>query len=1577
MAERDILDTEGTTPSLTRTHRQTIKEKNYTTTNNDRRQYTKNKRERMNQHKEMRRQTRKLDLKNKIPTTGDTQENEKNLPTHTDHTNKDLTDNDDITESDMETCLTEDEEGDKTTGTDDNKDNSNNNNYHDNNDNNTNNNTDHKTVPESDKGGSAVGGTGTQTDVTAGKEDHHKTSGDSVGKGGDRSNRGTQPRKKKPQKLHLASFQEMGKQGIEVDTDMVQVRLDEGSTPNPNGEKDGVGVEVSSGSILTFNEFGADDDNVDSNNGTSGFVGDIYKTLDGQDLQAGYGGILGTPIERQPPKDGYQWLTYVDQHMKGGDLQRTASWEDFFFRQLGDPLTDEDLVGKGNVYYHNIFSIPKDKTEWTIGYLAGHALERNLAGKDAHTFYVYSGLRTVRISSLTDPQDYKPLLEAQKFSPILVDLRRLPAGGGIKNISKKSFYLIPSEFIDIFKLEEVTQEWRDFPNVVFSHDLFSPSGKDPPRLMGKVVFDSNKGRCISLQQYTPPNPNSNQKDEKWAAVELIPWANNNFDNTVKDSFRDIRIGCTVAFDIALNFGKVVPNNVTLVTVLNGVGNERYSNQKLTRTPIMSSEDRMIPMVLSTKTLSDKKWKSIVDYTQETLPPTVVVSENQTILQQYLPTSPILNLSDFLMICLNNKKTGIPNSFDPLLEGWVNDEEKNISILFETSEVSQNITLELIRECMATEESSTLTRDRKCTVTKVFVTVPFGSMITQQNILEMCSNLHFLQKHNPYLEKTVFFEEEVFLQAYSIVNDPVEENMQLQTYQTDPSRRGLLVLSTYGQVENPVQVISTIRCPREGKEIILDLNKHTNQIVNYRFHITSVNSRLFDHLVQKHKMTIQNEFIPPFRNSNNKVKLFRQGTLNASHLQREVVDDIIREASSYDEFAMLRLEDIHGEDPSKSYFGTYMKDRSKQDQGRATLSLLLKESHNAHTTFWPIPGLLNKFWVVIDKKITPMDIKNLLTQANKILISDGRYALNTFLDFSIQGKQEYIIRPDTSYSSAYNPPQVTRQTGASVVITGWPCMVRDEQILHMFSEFGVQLDLSTDTLAWYWAIEIEGFALKIRTNHLPRARQIIQLKSDNLFGLGIHEMNNTIQTHLRVIANGVEHQGDREEKLVLKPEPPKILTETQIQSIKGKLQQPSGLSNPSQDKTILGKEGGGSQDSNRNTNSNSSSNSSSSSINSNSINRNSSSSNSNGSSSSSSSNNGSSSLRSSRVTMTEGSNSISNNGNNRSGGSNNSINSNDSINSNKSKNHHSSTYGSRDSIAINPKGSNAPTGMDTDWFEVGKGGKQYSKKTDNKEAQEIHNKTNTNNFSLLSEDREEKGDTEGEEDAGEDNEKEVQLERETIEKKDLASLARQEKKAQVTHYNAMRKVIVSRNVWAKKELRTILEAYLAPWLKLGYGVAGDALQDLLKLTDEQIRNEVALSLSGQVDEAAGEKEEERVAVTVGPTTPLTQNEEEKGEEVPPADEPLSPMETSDAIHVDQEHKEVEGGLIASQEEKEGETTGGIPQTPLTPHIEKPPEEDSSEDTLHDSEAKQSNSKTSKSNITDFFRPSLPVAGNDLR
>ena len=105
------------------------------------------------------------------------------------------------------------------------------------------------------------------------------------------------------------------------------------------------------------------------------------------------------------------------------------------------------------------------------------------------------------------------------------------------------------------------------------------------------------------------------------------------------------------------------------------------------------------------------------------------------------------------------------------------------------------------------------------------------------------------------------------------------------------------------------------------------------------------------------------------------------------------------------------------------------------------------------------------------------------------------------------------------------------------------------------------------------------------------------------------------------------------------------------------------------------------------------------------------------------------------------------------------------------------------------------------------------------------------------------------------------------------------------------------------------------LKLGYGVAGDALQDLLKLTDEQIRNEVALSISGQVDEAAGEKEEERVAVTVGPTTPLTQNEEEKGEEVPPADEPLSPMETIDAIHVDQEHTEVEGGLIASQEEKE--------------------------------------------------------------
>ena len=181
---------------------------------------------------------------------------------------------------------------------------------------------------------------------------------------------------------------------------------------------------------------------------------------------------------------------------------------------------------------------------------------------------------------------------------------------------------------------------------------------------------------------------------------------------------------------------------------------------------------------------------------------------------------------------------------------------------------------------------------------------------------------------------------------------------------------------------------------------------------------------------------------------------------------------------------------------------------------------------------------------------------------------------------------------------------------------------------------------------------------------------------------------------------------------------------------------------------------------------------------------------------------------------------------------------------------------------------------------------------------------------------------------------------------------------------MRKTISDRNVWPRKESRTILGAYLEPLLVLGYGEAGDALQDLLKLTDEQIRDAVAASISGKVEDSEVKGGEPQGGEdTATPLAPVI--EVETKEEVPPVVMHEPPKEAVDTEQITPEQEEVVWDIFATQIEEGGASLGGIPQAPLTPHIEKPPEETSSEATPPASVVQQSNSKNS--NITDFFRP----------
>ena len=91
------------------------------------------------------------------------------------------------------------------------------------------------------------------------------------------------------------------------------------------------------------------------------------------------------------------------------------------------------------------------------------------------------------------------------------------------------------------------KEWREYPRVVWSHEIYAPLTNEQPQLMGKVVFDSKRGRCIAVQQYSLPHPNSPQKEEKWVAAEPIPWVEGGFDNIIRESDQQIKIGCMGVF----------------------------------------------------------------------------------------------------------------------------------------------------------------------------------------------------------------------------------------------------------------------------------------------------------------------------------------------------------------------------------------------------------------------------------------------------------------------------------------------------------------------------------------------------------------------------------------------------------------------------------------------------------------------------------------------------------------------------------------------------------------------------------------------------------------------------------------------------------------------------------------------------------------------------------------------------------------------------------------------------------------------------------------------------------------------
>ena len=157
---------------------------------------------------------------------------------------------------------------------------------------------------------------------------------------------------------------------------------------------------------------------------------------------------------------------------------------------------------------------------------------------------------------------------------------------------------------------------------------------------------------------------------------------------------------TVTFDTAYRNGKLVPNKVTLAAILNGMGNERYSNRQLTKAPITSLGDRILPVQKNFKTLQEKHWETLYKHTEASSALDMVVTENFATHKHIRNNTSIKSLGGFFTECFRRRKQGLPLSFDPLFsEEDIRGENVNISILFETSETTQQDLFQILGECL--------------------------------------------------------------------------------------------------------------------------------------------------------------------------------------------------------------------------------------------------------------------------------------------------------------------------------------------------------------------------------------------------------------------------------------------------------------------------------------------------------------------------------------------------------------------------------------------------------------------------------------------------------------------------------------------------------------------------------------------------------------------------------------------------------------------------------------------------------------------------------------------------------------
>lgn len=270
---------------------------------------------------------------------------------------------------------------------------------------------------------------------------------------------------------------------------------------------------------------------------------------------------------------------------------------------------------------------------------------------------------------------------------------------------------------------------------------------------------------------------------------------------------------------------------------------------------------------------------------------------------------------------------------------------------------------------------------------------------------------------------------------------------------------------------------------------------------------------------------------------------------------------------------MKQTDQQGKDPDKTYFSTEMRKFSKQDEGRAALIALVLAEHQGCITFWPVAGSLNKFWGVIDKKLSTEQVTNMLNKVNKIQTGDKSGPLKTYLSFAMKGTTTQVEKTGGGNTPLQHATATRRVNTATIAISGWPYQMEPEQVREIFGEWGVTIDLHTVNLDWFFGTEAEGFTLKIETSDLFKARELLNLKDKQDFEFGIGELTATQQSHLRLIATSTKEDKEAIKSRHPKPHLPNILSETQLSEIKKSVNNPhtSNQAHQRVEVTILGKE----------------------------------------------------------------------------------------------------------------------------------------------------------------------------------------------------------------------------------------------------------------------------------------------------------------------------------------------------------------------------------------------------------------------